>query len=242
MANTKQRILIIEDDSDIAALEKDYLEINGFEVVIEKDGRKGMERALNEQFSLILLDLMLPGKDGITICREIRSKLDIPILMVTARVEDIDKVRGLGLGADDYITKPFSIAELVARVKSHIARYARFTKTINASIASEELDFGDLRINHATHQVFIDTAGKPKEIILTRKEFDLLYYLASNREIVFSKEQLYDRIWGEDMYGDIRTVAVHIKRLREKIEKNPSEPLYIQTVWGTGYKFIFTSI
>jgi DNA-binding response OmpR family regulator len=234
MADARQRILIIEDDSDIAILEKDYLEINGFEVVIEKDGRKGMELALNEQFALILLDLMLPGKDGMSICREIRLKLDVPILMVTARIEDVDKIRGLGLGADDYITKPFSIAELVARVKSHIARYARLTKSHDASKAAEELDFGDLRIKYAARQVFVNNI----EITLTRKEFELLHFLATNRDIVFNKEQLYDRIWGEDMYGDIRTVAVHIKRLREKIEKNPSEPAYIQTVWGTGYKFI----
>ena len=233
MVDTKQRILIIEDDNDIAALEKDYLEINNFEVVIEKNGLKGMERALKEQFSLILLDLMLPGKDGMSICRNIREKVDIPILMVTARIEDIDKVRGLGLGADDYITKPFSPAELVARVKSHISRYARLTKKSDLQKPLNEFDFGDLRINQAAHQVFLDD----NEIILTRKEFELLYFLADNREIVYSKEQLYDRIWGEDMYGDMKTVAVHIKRLREKIEKNPSEPVHIQTVWGTGYKF-----
>jgi DNA-binding response OmpR family regulator len=238
VADKKQKILVIEDDYDIAVLIKDYLEIDNFEVAIEKDGRKGMDRALSESFTLILLDLMLPGKDGMTICREIRSKLDIPILMVTARIEDVDKIRGLGLGADDYITKPFSIAELVARVKSHIARYARFAKMSDISTSSEELDFGGLRIKHATRQVFVDNAGTPAEIILTRKEFELLYFLATNRDIVFSKEQLYDRIWGEDTYGDIRTIAVHIKRLREKIEKNPSEPVYIQTVWGTGYKFI----
>jgi DNA-binding response OmpR family regulator len=234
MAEAKQRILIIEDDSDIAALEKDYLEINNFEVIIEKDGRKGMERALKEHFALILLDLMLPGKDGMSICREIREKIDVPIIMVTARIEDVDKVRGLGLGADDYITKPFSIAELVARVKSHITRYSRLTlKSESFSKNQEELDFGDLRINHATHQVFVDN----NEIALTRKEFELLYFLAGNREFVFNKEQIYNKIWGEDMYGDIKTVAVHIKRLREKIEKNPSEPIHIQTVWGTGYKF-----
>jgi len=231
MENTKQRILIIEDDKDIAALEKDYLEINNFEVAIEKNGLKGMERALKEKFALILLDLMLPGKDGMTICQTIRKKIDIPILMVTARVEEIDKIRGLGLGADDYITKPFSPSELVARVKSHISRYTRLTKN---SDSMNGLDFGDLRIILATHQVFLDD----NEIILTRKEFELLYFFAVNRDIVFSKEQIYDKIWGEDMYGDMKTVAVHIKRLREKIEKKPSEPIHIQTVWGTGYKFI----
>jgi len=234
MADTKQRILIIEDDSDIAALEKDYLEINNFEVVIEKNGLEGMERALKEQYALILLDLMLPGADGMTICRNIREKVDVPILMVTARVEEVDKVRGLGFGADDYITKPFAPAELVARVKSHITRYERLTKSFSTQKTHDELDFGDLRIKHTTYQVFVNNI----EIALTRKEFELLYFLASNREIVFSKEQIYDRIWGEEMYGDMKTIAVHIKRLREKIEKNPSEPMYIQTVWGTGYKFI----
>ena len=234
MSTTKQRILIIEDDADIAALEKDYLEINNYEVVIEKNGLKGMERALKEPFSLILLDLMLPGKDGITICRSIREKVDIPILMVTARIEEVDKVRGFGFGADDYITKPFAPAELVARVKSHISRYARLTKNSGSLKPLDEFDFGDLRINYATYQVFVDD----NEITLTRKEFELLHFLAVNKDIVFSKEKIYEKIWGEDIYGDLKTVTVHIKRLREKIEKNPSEPVHIQTVWGTGYKFI----
>jgi len=234
MTEPKQKILIIEDDPDIAALEKDYLEINNFEVAIERDGRKGMERALKEQFSLILLDLMLPGKDGMSICRELRLKINIPILMVTARTEEVDKVRGFGFGADDYITKPFTPAELVARVKSHISRYTRLTKYSGSLNTLDELDFGDIRINQATYQVFVGE----KEVALTRKEFELLYFLAVNKEILFSKEQIYDKIWGQDMYGDMKTVTVHIKRLREKIEKNPSEPVHIQTVWGIGYKFI----
>jgi DNA-binding response OmpR family regulator len=234
MPEPKQKILIIEDDPDIAALEKDFLEINNFEAVIEGDGLKGMERALKEQYALILLDLMLPGKDGMTICRELRTKIDIPILMVTARIEDIDKIRGLGLGADDYITKPFSPAELAARVKSHIARYIRLTKKADSSKAAEELDFGDLRIDCNAHRVFVHDT----EVILTHKEYELLYFLATNKEIVFSKEQIYDKIWGEDMYGDMKTVAVHINRLREKTEKNPSQPAHIQTVWGAGYRFL----
>ena len=229
----KRKILVIEDDDDIAALERDYLEINDFEVVIEKNGAKGMELALTGEFALILLDLMLPGKDGMEICKNIREKIDAPIIMVTARIDDIDKIRGLGLGADDYITKPFSPAEMVARVKSHISRYERLTKNSGRQKRPEELEFGGLRINHATHQVFVDDS----EIILTRKEFELLYFLASNSEIVFSKEQLYDRLWGENMYGDLKTVTVHVKRLREKIERNPCEPARIQTVWGAGYKF-----
>jgi DNA-binding response OmpR family regulator len=233
MSNIKPRILVIEDDKDIAALEKDFLEINGFETVIEGDGLKGADQALSESFSLILLDLMLPGKDGISLCREIRAKIDIPILMVTARGEDVDKVRGLGIGADDYITKPFSMTELVARVKSHLARYERLTQNAGHAKKMDEIDFGWLQINQTTHRVFVCD----REISLTNKEYLLLCLLAGHEGMVFSKEQLYDKIWGEDMYGEIKTVAVHIKRLRDKIEKNPSNPLHIQTVWGVGYRF-----
>jgi DNA-binding response OmpR family regulator len=234
MQNTKQKMLIIEDDKEIAALEKDFLEINGFEAVIENDGIQGAQRALSNQFSLILLDLMLPGKNGINVCREIRTKIDIPILMVTARNDDGEKVRSLGLGADDYITKPFSPAELVARVKSHLARYERLTQSAAHAKKAGEIDFGWLQINQLTHRVFIHGS----EITLANKEYDLLYFLASNEEIVFSKEQLYDKIWGEAMYGDMKTVAVHINRLRDKIEENPANPLHIQTVWGAGYRFM----
>jgi DNA-binding response OmpR family regulator len=234
MANTKQKILIIEDDKDIAGLEKDFLEMNGFTVIIEGDGIKGAEQALSNQFALILLDLMLPGKDGVTICREIRAEIDIPILMVTARDEDVDKVRGLGIGADDYITKPFSMNELVARVKAHLARYERLTQNAAYSKKTDEIDFGWFQVNPATHRVFVNGG----EITLTNKEYDLLYFLSFHKEMVFSKEQLYDKIWGEDMYGDMKTVAVHINRLREKIEKDPANPLHIQTVWGAGYRFM----
>ncbi|MDR1106576.1 MAG: response regulator transcription factor, partial [Treponema sp.] len=232
MEHTKQKILIIEDDKDIAALEKDFLEINGFETAIVNNGVKGTERALSNQFSLVLLDLMLPGKDGIAVCREIRTKIDVPILMVTARNEDVDKVRGLGIGADDYITKPFSMTELVARVKSHIARYERLTKHAGQRKKTDEIDFGWFQINHAARRVFVNGG----EITVANKEYELLYFLAGHAETVFSKEQLYDKIWGEDMYGDMKTVAVHINRLRDKIEKNPSNPLHIQTVWGAGYR------
>ena len=232
MADTNTKILIIEDDKDIAALEKDFLEINGFSVTIEENGIKGAERALSEGFSLILLDLMLPGKDGVSVCREVRAKIDIPIIMVTARGEDADKVRGLGLGADDYITKPFSMAELVARVKAHLARYERLTQNAGGK-KTGELDFGWLQINPASRRVFLNGA----EIILANKEYELLAFLAAHEEMVFSKEQLYDKIWGEDMCGEIQTVAVHINRLREKIELDPAHPLHIQTVWGAGYRF-----
>ncbi|MDR3284559.1 MAG: response regulator transcription factor [Treponema sp.] len=231
MTAVKPKILIIEDDPDIAILEKDFLESAGFEVEHETDGATGAERALRDRFALILLDLMLPGKDGMTVCREIRSKIDIPILMVTARMEDVYKVRGLGLGADDYVTKPFSPTELVARIKSHLARYERLTKTPQKA---EEIDLGWLAINQGTHRVFV----REKEISLTNKEYELLNFLACNAEMVFSKEQLYEKIWGKDMYGDLMTVAVHINRLREKIEPNSTNQEHIQTVWGAGYRFM----
>ena len=236
MPATKAKILIIEDDKEIAAIEKDFLEINNFEVDICNDGLEGQKCALSGDYALILLDLMLPGKDGMAICREIRDKIDIPILMVTARMEDSDKIRGLGFGADDYIVKPFSPTEVVARVKSHIARYERLTRNSAdpQKPAGEEIDFGWLRINNGAHTVLLNE----NEISLTHKEYDLLYFFASNPEMVFSKEHIYDRLWGEDTYGDLKTVAVHINRLREKIEKNPSEPVHLQTVWGAGYRFL----
>jgi DNA-binding response OmpR family regulator len=234
MPETKTKILIIEDDKEIAAIEKDFLEINGFDAVIEHSGIEGQKRALSGDFALIILDLMLPGKDGMAICREIRDKIDIPILMVTARMEDNDKIRGLGFGADDYIIKPFSPTELVARVKSHIARYERLTQKSGQAQKPDEIDFGWLQINNSARQVFVDNV----EVTLNPKEYELLNFLASNPEIVFSKEALYDRIWGEGMYGDLKTVAVHINRLREKIEKKPSAPVHLQTIWGAGYKFL----
>ncbi|GHV93463.1 DNA-binding response regulator [Spirochaetia bacterium] len=249
MANdnaARPRILIIEDDDTIAELERDFLEINGFITERESDGLKGMERALKDTFDLILLDLMLPGMDGYAICRAIRDKINVPILMVTARGEETDKVRGLGLGADDYITKNFTPAELVARIKSHIARFRRITEaarqttTIEKREAAEkeiivsDIVAGNLVMNPLTRRVFVSGT----EIELANKEYELLFFLASNPEIVFSKEKLYNKIWGEDMYGDINTVREHITRLRKKIERDPSNPVHIQTVWGAGYRFL----
>jgi DNA-binding response OmpR family regulator len=234
----KKKILIIEDDKTIANVEKDFLELDGFEAVIEHNGKKGKELALSGDFDLILLDLMLPGQDGMSICREIRGKIDIPILMVTAKLEDSEKIKGLGFGADDYIVKPFSVTELVARVKSHIARYERLTQKScqnqKADITVEEIDFGWLRINNTTHRVYANDV----EIMLPPKEYELLFILASSPEQVFSKDTLYGRIWGEDVYGDINTVKEHISRLRKKIEKNPDEPVHIETVWGAGYRLV----
>ena len=225
------KILIIEDDIAIAEIERDYLEINGFEVKIENDGVSGMNTALKGGFQLVLLDLMLPEIDGFTVCRSLREHLDIPILMVTAKKEDIDKIRGLGLGADDYIVKPFSPGELVARVQAHIATYNRLKGGIQE--IQPEITVGAIRINPKSHRVFV----KEKEISLKNKEYELLLFLVTNADMVFDKETLYERIWGMDSVGDNATVAVHINRLREKIEDDPSSPHYIETVWGAGYRF-----
>ena len=226
-----KHILLIEDDLAIAELERDYLEADGFEITIETDGQKGLERALTEIYDLLLVDVMLPGKDGFQIVREVRKKKDIPILMISAKREDIDKIRGLGLGADDYISKPFSPSELVARVKAHSARYERLTVKADNSLASF-IEVGSLEIQPEGHRVFI----RGKEISLTHKEFELLLFLARNRGIVFSKDVLFERVWGLDAVGDTATVMVHVNRLREKLEKDPSKPEFIETVWGVGYR------
>jgi DNA-binding response OmpR family regulator len=224
-------ILIIEDDKSIAELERDYLEIDGFSVDIAFTGQEGLNKALfNEKVDLVILDLMLPGTDGYQICREIRTKKDIPILMVSAKKEDIDKIRGLGLGADDYVVKPFSPSELVARVKAHLSRYDRL---IGKEVGNEELMFRGLRIDQGSRKVFVNDI----EVILTAKEFDILTFLALHPNHVFSKDQLFEKIWGIDSLGDISTVTVHIRKIREKIETESSDPQYIETVWGAGYRF-----
>jgi len=215
---------------DIAVIERDYLEIERFEVEIANDGAVGLTKALNGDYDLILLDLMLPLIDGFTVCRKLREKLDIPILMVTARREDIDKIRGLGLGADDYIEKPFSPSVMVARVKAHLAQYERL-KQIGKP--KSEIRIGAVCINTDTHRVYVNEAEKE----LKNKEYELLLFLMLNADIVFDRETLYERIWGMDAMGDNATVAVHINRLREKIEEDPGNPRYIETVWGAGYRF-----
>ncbi|WP_297421590.1 response regulator transcription factor [Clostridium sp.] len=229
-----KKILIIEDDKLIAELEKDYLEINGFETEIARNGDKGLELALNKDFDLILLDLMLPSKDGFQLCREIRSNKEIPILMVTAKKESIDKIRGLGLGADDYIVKPFDPSELVARVKAHLSRYERLSSVEkNNELELGAINYGRLQILTKAWRVYVDG----KEVKLANKEFELLLFLATNPNIVFSKTTLLDRIWGLDSYADVATVTVHINRVREKIEEDSSNPKFIETVWGAGYRF-----
>lgn len=226
-----KRILIVEDDASIADIEKDYLEINGFEVDTANDGAEGLRQAEEGSYDLILLDLMLPGIDGFTICKKLRETLDIPILMVTAKVEDADKIRGLGIGADDYIVKPFSPMELVARVQVHLSRYERLTE--NRETPEKEITIGALRINPKSRRVYV----KEREVSLKNKEYELLLFLVTNADIVFSRETLYERIWGYDALGDLATVAVHINRLRDKLEEDPKKPRYIETVWGAGYRF-----
>lgn len=229
-----KRILIIEDNKEITELERDYLEANDFEVDIAEDGVTGLEKALADECNLILLDIMLPRMDGFQVCREIRAQKDVPILMVSAKREDIDKIRGLGLGADDYISKPFSPSELVARVKAHISRYERLTSRASAAPKDEDvLKVGELEIHLKKHRVF----SQGKEAFLTNREFELLAFLAKHPGIVFSRERIFDRVWGLDAAGDTATVMVHINRIREKIEPDPTQPIYIETVWGAGYRF-----
>lgn len=226
-----EKILIIEDQQSIAELIKDYLEINDFQVEIKNNGQEGLKDALGKDYDLILLDLMLPDIDGFEICKKIRKEKNIPILIISARGEDIDKIRGLGLGADDYISKPFSPNELVARVKAHLSRFNRLTG--KSEKTKNEIHIKNLTINQTARRVYLDN----KEIVLTTKEFEILNFLASHPNIVFSKEHLYERIWGNDSYGDMTTIAVHIKKIRDKIEKDPQKPRFIDTLWGSGYRF-----
>ena len=225
------RILIVEDEESIAELEKDYLELSGFEVEIENNGRVGLERALQEEFDLFILDLMLPGVDGFEICKKIRESKNTPIIMVSAKKDDIDKIRGLGLGADDYITKPFSPSEMVARVKAHLSRYERL---IGSGMPENEvIEIRGLKIDKTARRVYVN--GEEKNF--TTKEFDLLTFLAQNPNHVFTKEELFNKIWDMESLGDIATVTVHIKKIREKIEFNTANPQYIETIWGVGYRF-----
>lgn len=225
-----KQILIVEDDLNIAEMERDYLQLNGYKAEIVQDGAIGLKMALMGIYDVIIVDLMLPGKDGYEIIREIRKKFEIPIIVVSARCEDIDKIRGLDFGADDYLTKPFSPAELAARIKSHIKRYERLKGN---NVSSEIISCGGLEIDTASHRVFVNG----KEIQLTTKEYAILVFLAQNPNIVFTKEHIFDRIWGDEFCGDTATVPVHIQKIRKKIEKEPSNPEFIETLWGTGYRF-----
>jgi DNA-binding response OmpR family regulator len=227
-----KRILIIEDEKSIAELERDYLEINGFSVDIVLTGEEGLQQALHQSYDLILLDLMLPNMDGFEICKRIRVEKDIPIIMVSAKKEDYDKVRGLGLGADDYLVKPFSPNEMIARVKAHLSRYERLSQK-QSQPSNKEIFVRGLYIDQVSRRVFINN----QEVTFTTKEFDLLTFMALNPNQVFSKEQLFEKLWGMESTGDISTVTVHIRKIREKIEQDSSHPQYIETLWGAGYRF-----
>ena len=224
------KILIVEDDEEIAMLERDYLEIEGFQTEILDNGEEAERAALTGDYDLILLDLMLPGRSGYEVCRRVRDQVDVPILMVTARSESVDKIRGLGLGADDYIAKPFDPAELVARVKAHLSRYQRLTG--GRGEGDGAIQVGDLRILPQSWKVF----KGDQEIKMPNREFALLKFLAENPNIVFSKEHLFEAIWGYDYVGDSATVTVHVGRIRDKIEDDPAHPKIIETVWGAGYR------
>lgn len=225
------RILIIEDEMTIAELEKDYLELSGFQVEIETNGEEGLKKVLEEDYNMVILDLMLPGMDGFEVCRQIRGHKNLPILMVSAKKDDIDKIRGLGMGADDYVTKPFSPSELVARVKAHLARYERL---IGSGMPQNDIvEIRGIRIDKTARRVWINEEEKQ----FTTKEFDLLVFLAQNPNRVFTKDELFKEIWDMESVGDIATVTVHIKKIREKIEINTAKPQYIETIWGVGYRF-----
>ena len=225
------KILIVEDEETIADLEKDYLELSGFEVEVANDGDSGLEKALQEEYDLLILDLMLPGVDGFEICRKVRDEKNTPIIMVSAKKDDIDKIRGLGLGADDYMTKPFSPSELVARVKAHLARYDRLIGSMAEK--NKVIEIRGLKIDTTARRVWVNG----EERTFTTKEFDLLSFLAAHPNHVYSKDELFQKIWDMESVGDVATVTVHIKKIREKIEMDTSNPQYIETIWGVGYRF-----
>ena len=228
------KVLIIEDDMGIYELERDYLEIEGYEVDIQTNGVDGLKAALDYEYDLIILDIMIPKKDGFSVCRDIRKEKEIPIIMVSAKREDIDKIRGLGLGADDYMIKPFSPAELVARVKSHIQRYNRIRNSLSPTVVLDaKITAGSLEILLDSHQVFLGGT----EVNLTPREYDILVLLASSPTRVFTKEEVFESIWGIDSLGETSTIMVHINRLRAKIDKQFQNEEYIDTVWGVGYRF-----
>lgn len=225
------KILIVEDENAIAELERDYLELSGFEVEVANDGQTGLDKSLSEDYDLIILDLMLPEVDGFEICRQVRAQKNTPIIMVSAKKDDIDKIRGLGLGADDYMTKPFSPSELVARVKAHLARYERLVGSVIEE--NKVIEIRGIKIDITARRVWVN--GEEKSF--TTKEFDLLTFLASHPNHVYTKDELFSEIWDMESIGDIATVTVHIKKIREKIEFDTSKPQYIETIWGVGYRF-----
>ena len=225
------KILIVEDEESIAELEKDYLELSGFEVEIENDGEAGLKRAISEEFDLFILDLMLPGVDGFEICKKIRETKNTPVIMISAKKDDIDKIRGLGLGADDYITKPFSPSEMVARVKAQLRRCTQYNEGTKEE--GDVLDFGGLLLNRTSHECVYNEVP----LTLTPIEFDILWLLCENRGKVISSEELFEKVWHEKYYKNSNnTVMVHIRHLREKMSAPTGKSDFIKTVWGVGYK------
>lgn len=229
-----KKILIIEDDLNIQGIEKDYLEANSFNVSTAADGETGLKMALSGDFDLILLDIMLPKIDGLEVCRKIRAEKDIPILLVSAKKEDLDKIKGLGFGADDYIVKPFSPGELVARVIAHISRYNRLTAKEKKNTDDKDITIGALKLEKASRRAYINDT----EIVLTNKEFDLIYFLAKSPDTVFTKEELFNEIWNYDSIGETSTITVHVNRIRDKIKEIDPNLDFIHTVWGRGYRFM----
>ena len=227
-----KKLLIVEDDLSIAELQKDYLELAGFEVRVCDDGAQGLALIKENEYDLVILDVMLPKMSGFDILRSIQDIKDIPVLLVSAKKEEIDKIRGLTLGADDYITKPFSPGELVARVKAHLQNYERLKARFSGATKTNRIIIRGLELQKDSRQVFINGV----EVNLAQKEFELLLYMAQNPNRVFGREELFERIWGMDALGDNATVTVHIGRVREKIEPDPANPQYIETVWGAGYR------
>lgn len=228
---SEEKVLIVDDEKEIRELIRDYLNVEGFNVELASDGKEAVEKFESDSFDIIILDIMLPKIDGMEILKIIRSKSNIPVMMLSAKKSDVDKVLGLGLGADDYITKPFSPKELVARIKAQLRRYKEFS---NSQFNKNILEFKDLKIDLAGYNVYLED----KKVQMSAKEFEILKYLALNPERVYSREQIFNQIWGFNEYGDINTVTVHIRKIREKIEEDSSNPEYIETVWGVGYKFV----
>ena len=227
-----KQILIVEDDVSIAELQRDYLEMSGYKVICAFDGEEGLKKIREEELDLIILDLMLPKKDGFEILKEIAETKEVPVLVVSARDEELYKIKGLTLGADDYITKPFSMGELVARVNSHLKTYEKLRGQTGVG-QNKVIRVRGLAIDEQDRRVYVND----KEVTLKQKEFDLLLYLVKNPNRVYDKELLFERVWGYDALSDASTVTVHIARIREKIEENPGKPQYIETVWGAGYRF-----
>lgn len=225
------KILIIEKDNETAELQKDYLEMNDYSVCIEKTGTAGLKKALSEDFQMVLLEVQLTGVDGYEVCKKIKESKNIPVMFISSKTEEISIIKGLGVGADDYMCKPFSPGEMIARVKAHINCYARLLEV--SEHKNDIMEIGNLKIDKTSRRVF----QNKKEKNFTTKEFDLLCYLAEHPNKVFSKEQLFQEIWDMDCVGDIATVTVHIKKIREKLHENSTKPEHIETVWGVGYRF-----